>query len=205
MSAKAIRLSGLALMGGGLLLAAAILLVSAEPTPNQVFSPLTSLCFLLAGLLLSLGLPGFYARQAEAAGWLGLAGFGLLQVGVALFVVLAAPPLTYPALSGPMPDSDLVPDLALGLALGLLLTGVATLRARAYPRWTSALLLAGMLLFVFDFFISETLPMPPALTQLSIAVLGAVLGLPIVGWGLALALASPALARPAPAAGPASA
>ena len=34
-----------------------------------------------------------YARQANAAGWPGLVGYGLLQSGVLLLVVLAATPL----------------------------------------------------------------------------------------------------------------
>jgi hypothetical protein len=191
MGAKAIRWSGLPLIGGAVLLAAAILMVAAEPATNQGFPPLTNICFLLAGLLLVVGLPGFYARQAQAAGWLGLAGFGLLQIGVTLFIVLAAPPLIYPALAGPMPDNVPMFWLAIALALGLLLTGLATLRARAYPRWTGVVLLAGMLLFTFAFFIAELLPLIPALSQVSTAAVGAVLGLPIAGWGLSLLATRP--------------
>jgi hypothetical protein len=43
---------------------------------------------LFAGaLLLMLGLPGMYARQADAAGWPGLAGHILLAVGAVLLIV----------------------------------------------------------------------------------------------------------------------
>ena len=191
MRANAVRWSGLVLIAGAVLLAAAIVLVAVNPGPAGLLLPVTNYCFLMSALLLLLALPGFYARQADAAGWLGLASYGLLQAGVLLFVVLAAPPLVYSSLSGPIPENAPMFFLAVALTLGLLLTAVATLRARVFPRWTGALLLASTLSFFFGFFVAELLPpMPAFLGQASTALLGVLLGLPIAGWGLAL------LARP---------
>jgi len=187
MSENAVRWSGLPLIAGAVLLVAAIVLVAVNPGPSGLLLPVTTSCFLMSALLLLLALPGFYARQADAAGWLGLAGYGLLQAGVVLFVVLAAPPLVYPSLSGPIPENAPMFYLAIALTLGLLLTAVATLRARVFPRWTGALLLAGTLTFFFGFFIAELLPPgPPVVSEASTALLGVLLGLPIAGWGLAL-------------------
>ena len=191
MRENAIRLSGLPLIAGAVLLGAANVLVSLDPVANRIYSPVTNYCFLLSALLLLLSLPGFYARQADAAGWLGLAGYGLLQAGVVLFVVLAAPPLVYTSLSGPIPENVPMFFLAIALTLGLLLTAVATLRARVFPRWTGALLLAGTLSFFFGFFISELLPSWHGfVSQAGTAVLGGLLGLPLAWIGLVL------LARP---------
>ena len=67
-----------------------------------------------------------YARQADAAGWLGLAGHALLQTGILMPLVLAATPLVYPSLN-PAPGENLVVFLlGIALTLGLLLTGIAT-------------------------------------------------------------------------------
>ncbi len=200
MSENAVRWSGLLLIAGAVLLGAASVLVALNPVGNQVYSPVTNYCFLLSALLLLLSLPGLYARQADAAGWLGLAGYGLLQTGVVLFIFLAAPPLVYPSVSGPIPENRPMFFLAIALTLGLLLTAIATLRARVFPRWIGALLLAGTLFFFFLFFIAELLPMSAFVSQASTAVLGALLGLPIAAFGLAL-LARPG-ARPGAAAQP---
>jgi|SRR5579859_420795 len=187
MSKNAVRWSGLPLIAGAVLLGAAIDLVALNPVGNQVYSSVTNYCFLLSALLLLVALPGFYARQADAAGWLGLAGYGLLQAGMLLFVVLAAPSLVYPSLSGPIPDNVPMYFLAIALTLGLLPTAVATLRARVFPRWAGVLLVAGILSFFFGFFIAELLPpMPAFVGQASTTLLGVLLGLPIAGFGLAL-------------------
>src|SRR4029077_164684 len=94
----ALRLGGLILIVGAALLGVAIVLVSLNPVVNQVFSPRVSLLFLLSSLLLLLSLPTMYARQAQTAGWLGLIGHALLQSGVLLLVLVAAPALLFPSL-----------------------------------------------------------------------------------------------------------
>lgn len=119
-------------------------------------------------LLFLLGITGLYARQAERAGWLGLAGYLLFALAWALqadFVFTEAfvlPPLASEAPGfvasflgminespgttdiGPLP---LVYTLA-GIAylLGGALFGVATFRAGILPRGAGALLAVGAVL-----------------------------------------------------------
>src|SRR5579859_7417780 len=94
----ALRLSGIVQILGAALLGVSIVLISFNPVVNQAFSPRVSLLFLLSSLLLLLSLPAMYARQAQAAGWLGLLGYALLQSGVLLLVLVAAPALLFPSL-----------------------------------------------------------------------------------------------------------
>jgi cytochrome bd-type quinol oxidase subunit 2 len=95
----ALRLGGIALIAGAGLLGAAIVLVSFTPVVNQPFPHPVSLLILLAAILLLLSLPAMRARQAQAAGWVGLIGHVLLQTGVLLLVLVAALPLLYPTRS----------------------------------------------------------------------------------------------------------
>ena len=115
-------------------------------------------------LLFLLGITGIYARQANKAGWLGLAGFLLLIVSWWLqtaFVFAEAyilPPL---ATEAPKFVDSFVGTIAAGRAsevnlgalpalfnlgvgipymLGGLLFGIATLRAGILPRWPAGLL-----------------------------------------------------------------
>jgi 4-amino-4-deoxy-L-arabinose transferase-like glycosyltransferase len=184
MTGTAIRWSGLPLIAGGVMLGAAIVLISLGPVANQTFSPVVSYLFLLSAVLLLVSLPGMYARQASAAGWLGLAGYALLQVGIVLFIMLATTPLVYPSVTGPIPENAPMFFLAIALAFGLLLTGLAALRAAVLPRWAGILLVAATASFFFGFFVSEYLPRQGQ--QLGTAFLGILLALPLagVGWSL---------------------
>ena len=80
-----IRWSGLALIAGALLLGAAIVMISLR-LPGQLPTPLVSMILLVASLLIMLVLPGMYAWQSEAAGWLGLVGHVLLEVGIVIVI-----------------------------------------------------------------------------------------------------------------------
>jgi hypothetical protein len=125
-----------------------------------------------------------YATQAQAAGWLGLAGHALLQAGVLLLVVLAATPLLYPALSPATGENVVVFLLGIALTLGLLLTGIATIRAGVFPRWAGIVLLAATAGFFFVFFVAEFLP--PAAGQVGSAFFGILLALGLVWIGIAI-------------------
>jgi hypothetical protein len=184
MAITAIRWSGLLLIAGAALLGIAIVWVSLNPVVNQVFSPGLSRLFLLSSILLLLSLPGMYARQANAAGWLGLAGHALLQTGILLLVVLAATPLTYPSIDTAPGESLVAFLLGIALTLGLLLTGLATIRAGVFPRGAGILLLAATVGFFFDFFVAEFLP--PAAGQLGSAIFGVLLALAFSWIGFAL-------------------
>lgn len=184
MAEIAFRWSGILLVLGAALLGAAIVSVSLKPVMEQAFSPGVSLLMLLSSILLILSLPAMYARQANAAGWLGLSGYALLQSGILIMVVLAATPLLYPSLN-PIPGENLVVFL-LGIALtvGLLLTGIATMRAGVFPRGAGILLLAATAGFFFVFFVAEFLP--PVTGQVGSAIFGILLALSLAWMGIAL-------------------
>ena len=123
----------------------------------------TAMCFF--GLF---GMAGLYAKQVEKTGWLGLAGFALFSLWMALsmpFLFLEA--FILPRLATELPafvegflgmltgvtstvDLGILPTLwnisGPILILGLLLFGIATFRARVLPRWAGALLALGAVL-----------------------------------------------------------
>jgi hypothetical protein len=119
-------------------------------------------------LLFVIGIGGIYARQVEEVGWLGLAGFLILSLGLLLtaafqFVEAAVEPVLASSapgfvdgvlglVEGHASDVDLgaLPTLwsvssALFLA-GTLLFGIAMLRAGIVPRLASGLFAFGLLL-----------------------------------------------------------
>src|SRR5918997_1524084 len=119
----------------------------------------TAMC--IFGLL---GLTGLYARQANEAGWLGLAGYLLFSLFYALtlpFVFAQAFILPLLATTAPAfveswlgiinPESPVEMNLGVlpvlywaagfaGYMLGGLLFGIATFRAGVLPRWAAGLL-----------------------------------------------------------------
>jgi hypothetical protein len=162
--AKLVRWAGLAAVVAGLIFAGIQPIhppdeLASVTTPAwAIITPVkTAMC-----LLFLLGITGLYARQANKAGWLGLAGYLLLSLSWALqtafvfaeaFIVpllaTTAPQLVDGLLglaSGHASAVDLgaLPALyaVVGIAymLGGLLFGVATLRAGVLPRWPAALL-----------------------------------------------------------------
>jgi hypothetical protein len=114
------------------------------------------------------GLAGLYARQSEKAGWLGLAGFILfsgwmtLVCGFSFVEAFILPRLATesPAfVKGILGMFSSVPsEINLGILptlwnisgpmyiVGPLLFGIATFRARVFPRWAGALLVLGAVL-----------------------------------------------------------
>lgn len=101
-----------------------------------------------------------------------------------LLVVLAATPILYPSLQKVSGENLVVFLLGIALTLGLLLTGIATIRAGIFPRWSGILLLAAMVGFFFDFFVAEFLP--PMAGQLGSAIFGALLAIAFAWIGIAL-------------------
>ncbi len=184
MTETAFRWSGIFLMVGASLQGVATVILAMQPVMNQSLSPGVSLLFLLAGIFLLLSLPAVYARQANRAGWLGLVGHGLLETGILLWIVLAAPPLAYPSLNLVPGENALFFFLGIALTSGFLLTGIATMRAAVFPRRAGILLLAATFGFFFSFFVAEFLP--PAVGQISSATFALLLALALAGFGLAL-------------------
>jgi hypothetical protein len=182
MAETAVRMSGLSLILGASLLGIAIVLISLNPVVNQTMSPFSSLLLLLASIFLLLSLPSMYAKQADLAGWIGLAGFGLLQTGILLLVVIASTPLLYPSLNQSSGENPVVFFLGIALTLGLLLTGIGTVQANVHPQWTGIALLAATAGFFFVFFVAEFLP--PQSGQIGSALFGIVLALAGIGWSM---------------------
>ena len=99
-------------------------------------------------------------------------------------MLLAATPIFYPALQTPSGENLVAFLLGIALTLGLLLTGIATIQAEVFPRWTGILLLAATAGFFFDFFVAEFLP--PLAGQLGSTFFGALLAIALAGIGISL-------------------
>ena len=115
-------------------------------------------------MLFLFGLMGFYLAQADQAGRLGAIGFVLTFFGVLLLmaqVVVAtwvlpaiamqpgAPKTAFEMfdLAGPLPAFSTVVFAAyVPAGIGLVLLGVATMRAGVLPRWAGLLLIIGTVL-----------------------------------------------------------
>jgi hypothetical protein len=167
-AAQLIRWSGLAAMGTGI-----IYLIVQMIHPADVFSSVSTAQWafvhylsLAMDLLALLGVTGLYARQADKAGWLGLAGyllFGLFWAFSVAFhfteavitpaLVSVAPKFVEGAVGmvngvpseislGALPVVYNLIGLA-GYLLGGLLFGIATFRAGVLPRWAGGLLAFG--------------------------------------------------------------
>ena len=175
---KLIRWSGLSAMVAG------IIFVAIQPIhPPDVLSSVNTSAWAIItsfktamSLFALLGIAGIYARQAEKAGWLGLAGYLLFSLFFALTLPFAfAEAFILPLLATDAPKfvesilglaSGATGGINLGILavlyklggfvgyiIGGLLFGIATLRARVLPRWAAVLLsfsavlvLAGALL-----------------------------------------------------------
>lgn len=109
---------------------------------------------LLAMYALLLALTGLYLRQADHAGWLGLAGYLVAFLGTLLvagdwwFESFIAPRIAATApevMTGAITGSMLVGAAAtFGLfAIGWITFGIATFRAGVYPRPAAVLLIIG--------------------------------------------------------------
>lgn len=184
MADTALRLFGLPLIAGALLLGGAIVLISLNPVVSQPLSPGVSMLLLVSALMLLVSIPGMYAAQSGTTGWLGLAAYALLQVGIVSLVTYASTPLLYPSIKTGPGENAVSFILGIALALGLLLSGISTIQAGVFPRWAGILLLAATAGFFFVFFVAEFLP--PLAGKLGSAFFGVVLALALSWIGLAL-------------------
>ena len=163
-SQRLIRWSGLAAIAAGLIFAG----IQPIHPPDEVASVTTNFWAIIISLKFAMclffliGFTGIYARQAEKAGWLGLAGFALLLVSFFLqtgFVftelfVLPAVATTLPGFvesalgvanghPGAMDIGAFVPAygvLGVCYLLGGIVFGIATIRAAVLPRWPAVML-----------------------------------------------------------------
>ncbi len=164
-SSGLIRWSGLAAMVAGVLLLVAELLELLPAFDDLLFSELAltglfifqNTLYLLGLILLSVGLVGLYARQSETAGPLGLVGFLVALVGTVFFTgFFWANLFVAPALAVGAPEfldqGGRFPGFRLSLliyAVGWLLFGLASLKARVYPRAPVIALIVGAALDLF--------------------------------------------------------
>ena len=169
-SSNLVRLGGLAAITAGALLlildlwglVLELLGVSPENFSEEALTTtytVQSAIWLIGALLLLVVVVGLHARQAEAAGALGLVGFLAALIGTGLLVgFMWANAFIPPALAVEAPavlDNEPTGSLAFGFILsstvfGLswALFGVAMLRARVYPRVVAILLIIGALLII---------------------------------------------------------
>ena len=184
-SSNLIRLGGLAaVVAGALLLIADLwnLLLEIIIGGSGNFSEFAvttsytvmSAMYLLGVLLLLVALVGLYARQSEVAGTLGLVGFLAALVGTGLLagmmwaMTFVAPSAAIEAptfldaeeVAGPLDMGFMLSGIA--VAVGWVLFGVATLRARIFPRKATIVLIIGALLTV--------LPLPATTLVIDVAV-----------------------------------
>ncbi len=115
-----------------------------------------------------IGMVGLYVRQAEKSGWLGLAGFILFGIWLALVMPFSfVEAFILPRLATELPKfvagflgvfTGIPSEIDLGVLpmfwkishpmylVGPLLFGIATFRAGVLPRWAGALLVVGSVL-----------------------------------------------------------
>ena len=137
-SADLVRWGGLAAIGAGVLAIAYGLLglltgKGDEPGPLDIL-------VILAQALEVVGLLGFHALQGRNYGRIGRAGLYTTIAALVLFELLLVASL----LGGDVGLDWLVAVGVLGLLVGLVLYGAATLQARVLPRWCGILFIILM-------------------------------------------------------------
>jgi hypothetical protein len=144
------RLSGLALaVGGAVTTTAWVLHAVVDPARDGYAEPWwlpLNLALSWGAILMAMGLPGFHARQAARTGIVGVIGLFLLFSGMLLAYVGVQ---TLEAFTRPQIPATF--GFIVGIAgptffLGIVITSVATWRARVYPRAIAVALLLSALL-----------------------------------------------------------
>jgi hypothetical protein len=188
-----LRWSGMALVAGGVLMAAATALHPSLETAHTILESevrLVAAHFLFTSsyLLVLLGLPGLYGAESVRMGRLGLAGFVVSFSGTALLAVsgnfgFLAPvlaskaPETIDAISGYGPVVAFNAMAAIGFMVGFVIFGVAMSKTATFPRYSGVLVAVGAPMHLSGFAMAQFVS--PVLW--SVAILGSV----ALGAGLA--------------------
>jgi hypothetical protein len=187
-SSNLMRWSGLAaLVGGGLFVVLGVLefLLLGNQTYSEAAATGTWIivqgAYLVAAMLIGLGLVGLYVRQAQEAGTLGLIAFVVTFIGG----MMAAGSIWSEAFFGPwlakaapeLLDTDPAGIVVAGVmlsiglfALGWFLFGLISLRAGVLPRGAAILLMIGAVLFAVAGVLE--LPFAPVLFGAAVVWLG---------------------------------
>lgn len=185
------RCSGAALVTGSALMIVAHLLYKVagpQGTAAQIDSELWVPAHALqlgAGVLVLIGLPAVYARQAERLGVFGLISFALLFIGITTEVVGPAHVLWTAELAGraetrPLVEARIMP-FALGVILfsglvtlwvGAIAFGVSVIRARVFAPAAGVLLIVSIVLDLVGGFTLRASLFGPELALTALAWLG---------------------------------
>lgn len=166
-SSKLYRMSGLVLILGALLMSVSswFRFTGQDLTTGvQPFFATSWFITFIGALFVLLGLPAMYVYQSRRAGKLGLLGFVMTFLGIAILEVGSAvlDGFVRPLLAAsPAPATQLLAQPGnleahmgtgftiaftagfIGLNLGLILYGIAMLRARVYPQWAAVMMIVG--------------------------------------------------------------
>jgi hypothetical protein len=121
-------------MVGGVLFVAAPLFGRYLPQA-YVFLPAMEVLLVVALLLVPVGMAGFHALQSQNYGRIGQAGFWTVVVASLAVVLGSASYLWWGSVFGSSLLWLAMPVGPLGLLVGFVLYGVATLQAKVLPRW----------------------------------------------------------------------
>jgi hypothetical protein len=168
-STQLYRFSGLGLLIGGLLALIGTLIQGINGDPlGPAWIP-TTVLIVIGELLLIVGLPGMYVRQAEKAGVVGLVGFLFFFVstlmqggggGVTNLFFLPWLLQNAPHLATEGPPTIGIFFILAGLlsVVGAVLLGIATIRAAIFSRIAAVLLLIGAILNFVGQFLGDGVP-----------------------------------------------
>ena len=151
-SSNLVRLGGglASVAAGTLLLLGHLLNLGGDPEYGTV---LGSTSVLAAHLLLVFALVALYAAQAQQSGLLGGVGMVLSVIGttlaseVILVEIAGASGVEVDAVLGAGLTGVLALVGGLAFLIGLILFGIATIRAGTFPRWAGVLLIVGDVVF----------------------------------------------------------
>lgn len=186
------RLSGAAMVAGAAMAIVAGLLYRMAGTPGtvaQLLSPMWTagqMLQLFGVILVLIGLPAVYARQANRLGVFGLIAFALLFIGLMTEVAGPASGLWMAELAARPEAQELVEARTMPFALGLILFGgiitlwvgaiafgVSVIRARVFSRAAGALLIVAVVIDLIGGFALRMSLFGPELALAALGWLGA--------------------------------
>jgi hypothetical protein len=166
-----LRLSGAALLIGGILASLGWLLLFAvfDPQQARTESPLWAIgnfLVIFGGLFMLMGLPGFTLAQSEQSGWFGLLAFFVLFIGLAIPYIAVQ---SIETASTPAVPARIMWFISIGapsLFVGALLMGILIITAGVFSKWLGIALIVSVLLGL----LTRLVPMPPVLYRALIPI-----------------------------------